>query len=109
MLRISTGLSQSLNDCQDILAEILSPNLADLSFPFLFPADYSAFPDYANIVRRPVNLSVIKDKMDNGVYESPDAFAADMRTMFVNCYRWSGQSSDITRMGKKLQVIRSLF
>lgn len=46
-----------------------------------------------------------QDKMDNRLYETPSEFAADVRLMFSNCYRYNPPDHDVVKMARQLQVL----
>lgn len=43
-------------------------------------------------------------KMDQGCYTHPKEFAADVRLMFSNCYKYNPPSHEVVYMARKLQV-----
>lgn len=42
--------------------------------------------------------------MDQREYANAEEFAADVRLMFSNCYKYNPSSHEIVYMGRKLQV-----
>lgn len=42
-------------------------------------------PDYFLIVKHPMDLGTVQDKLKRNLYPTPDEFAADMRLVFSNC------------------------
>ncbi len=61
--------------------------------------------DYFDIITNPIDLSTIKSKLYSGDYKNKNEFAADMRLMFDNCYKYNGEASDVAFVGRRLQVI----
>ena len=49
-------------------------------------------------------LSPLQKKMDAREYSSGSEFAADVRVMFTNCYKYNPPEHDVVKMGRKLQV-----
>lgn len=43
-------------------------------------------------------------KMDNREYRDSQQFAADVRLMFSNCYKYNPPDHDVVSMARKLQV-----
>lgn len=43
-------------------------------------------------------------KMDQGEYGNAKVFAADVRLMFSNCYKYNPPSNEVVHMARKLQV-----
>ena len=52
-----------------------------------------------------MDLSTIRSKLDSGEYHNKNEFAADVRLMFENCYKYNGETSDVAAMGRALQGI----
>ncbi len=61
--------------------------------------------DYHDIISHPMDLSTIKSKLESGSYQNKNEFAADMRLMFDNCYKYNGEASDVAGVGRSLQSI----
>ena len=53
-----------------------------------------------------MDLGTVKSKFDRRVYSTPDAFAADVRQIFKNCYTYNPDTHDVVAMAKKLQQVR---
>lgn len=44
-------------------------------------------------------------KLESREYAGPEDFAADVRLMFTNCYKYNPPEHDVVKMGRKLQVL----
>ncbi|NWR81707.1 BRD2 protein, partial [Centropus unirufus] len=99
-------LSEQLKYCNGILKELLSKKHAAYAWPFYKPVDASALGlhDYHDIIKHPMDLSTIKRKMENRDYHDAQEFAADVRLMFSNCYKYNPPDHDVVAMARKLQV-----
>jgi len=60
--------------------------------------------DYHDIIKKPMDLGTVKTKLEEREYNSGSEFAADVRLMFTNCYKYNPPEHDIVKMGRKLQV-----
>ena len=60
--------------------------------------------DYHEVIKKPMDLSTVKRKVENNDYASAAEFAEDTRLIFTNCYRYNSPESDVVMMAKKLQV-----
>lgn len=60
--------------------------------------------------RRPHTLStcVSQKKMDSREYPDAQGFAADIRLMFSNCYKYNPPDHEVVAMARKLQVTEAL-
>uniref|UniRef100_UPI00358FDFD2 bromodomain-containing protein 2-like n=1 Tax=Myxine glutinosa TaxID=7769 RepID=UPI00358FDFD2 len=100
-------LSEHLKYCNGILKEMFAKKHAGYAWPFYNPVDASTLGlhDYHEIVKQPMDLSTIKRKMDGREYRDTQEFAADMRLMFSNCYRYNPPDHDVVSMASELQVV----
>lgn len=80
------------------------------AWPFLNPVDSEGLGliDYYEIIKKPMDLATVRDKMDNGEYRAATEFAADVRLIFTNCYRYNQPDTNVVYMAKQLQVSSSL-
>ncbi|CAE1317378.1 Bromodomain-containing protein 4B,Bromodomain testis-specific protein,Bromodomain-containing protein 3,Bromodomain-containing protein 4,Homeotic protein female sterile,Bromodomain-containing protein 4A,Bromodomain-containing protein 2 [Acanthosepion pharaonis] len=100
-------LSEQLKHCNILLKELFAKKHAGYAWPFYKPVDAEllGLHDYHDIIKKPMDLGSIKQKMDNREYKSAAEFAEEVRTIFTNCYRYNPQDSDVVMMAKKLQDV----
>ena len=77
------------------------------AWPFYEPVDAESLglPDYHDIIKQPMDLGTVRTKMDNLQYRSPGSFAADVRLMFTNCYKYNPPDHGVVRKARKLQDV----
>lgn len=85
---------------------MLSKKHSAYAWPFYHPVDATTLGlhDYHDIIKKPMDLSTIKKKLDCREYTSPSEFASDVRLMFTNCYKYNPPEHDVVKMGRKMQV-----
>ncbi|XP_042580718.1 bromodomain-containing protein 3 isoform X10 [Cyprinus carpio] len=100
-------LNDHLKYCDTILKEMLSKKHAAYAWPFYKPVDAEALElhDYHEIIKQPMDLSTVKKKMDNREYQDAQSFAADIRLMFSNCYKYNPPDHEVVAMARKLQDV----
>ncbi|XP_018422422.1 PREDICTED: bromodomain-containing protein 3 [Nanorana parkeri] len=100
-------LTEHLKYCDSILKEMLSKKHAAYAWPFYKPVDAEALElhDYHDIIKHPMDLSTVKKKMDARDYPDAQAFAADIRLMFSNCYKYNPPDHEVVAMARKLQDV----
>ncbi|KAK1792867.1 hypothetical protein P4O66_012127 [Electrophorus voltai] len=100
-------LNENLKYCDTILKEMLSKKHAAYAWPFYKPVDAEALElhDYHEIIKQPMDLSTVKKKMDSREYQDAQSFAADVRLMFSNCYKYNPPDHEVVAMARKLQDV----
>ncbi|CAM4604834.1 unnamed protein product [Caretta caretta] len=100
-------LSEQLKHCSEILKEMFAKKHASYAWPFYKPVDITALGlnDHHDTTKCPIDLGTIKKKMDNYEYKDTQAFAADIRLMFMNCYKYNSPDHEVVAMARKLQDI----
>ncbi|MGH0149368.1 UNVERIFIED_CONTAM: hypothetical protein FKN15_015095 [Acipenser sinensis] len=100
-------LTEHLKYCDNILKEMLSKKHAAYAWPFYKPVDAEALElhDYHEIIKHPMDLSTVKKKMDGRDYQDAQGFAADIRLMFSNCYKYNPPDHEVVAMARKLQDV----
>ncbi|XP_077525745.1 homeotic protein female sterile-like isoform X5 [Haemaphysalis longicornis] len=77
------------------------------AWPFYKPVDAEllGLHDYHEIIKHPMDLGTVKQKMDNREYKSPEEFAGDVRLIFTNCYKYNPPDHEVVAMARKLQDV----
>nr|XP_019962606.1 PREDICTED: bromodomain-containing protein 4-like [Paralichthys olivaceus] len=98
---------EQLRSCARLVREMLSKKHAAYAWPFYKPVDVRALGlhDYHDIIKHPMDLSTIKKKLDNKQYRDAQEFAAEVRLMFSNCYKYNPPDHDVVSMARKLQDV----
>ncbi|XP_020488660.2 bromodomain testis-specific protein isoform X2 [Labrus bergylta] len=104
---VKVRLSEQLRCCNEILKELLSKRHSMHAWPFYTPVDAVALGlhDYHDIIKQPMDLATIKKKMDQREYGNAKEFAADVRLMFSNCYKYNPPAHGVVYMARKLQEV----
>ncbi|KAK9761922.1 transcription initiation at TATA-containing promoter protein, variant 2 [Basidiobolus ranarum] len=72
---------------------------------FLVPVNPTKLkvPDYPDIIKNPMDLGTIGNKLNDSRYHTMDQFVADMRLIFDNCYLYHGRDSIIGSLAQNLE------
>lgn len=87
-------------ECERIirgLEQIMSLSIAE---PFLVPVDLNAFPIYAMIIEYPIDLSTIKERLENKFYRRVAAIQYDVRQIEHNTRTFNEKNSNIVKFAK---------
>jgi len=52
-------------------------------------------PDYFEVVKTPMHLELVKQKLENAIYNELEACARDVRLVFQNAILYNGESSEV--------------
>ncbi|EDL83966.1 bromodomain, testis-specific [Rattus norvegicus] len=100
-------VTEQLKHCSEILKEMLAKKHLPYAWPFYNPVDVDALGlhNYYDIVKNPMDLGTIKGKMDKQEYKDACEFAADVRLMFMNCYKYNPPDHEVVTMARMLQDV----
>ncbi|KAH9413836.1 hypothetical protein DERP_009434, partial [Dermatophagoides pteronyssinus] len=73
-------------------------------WPFLEPVNTKHFPTYRKIIKKPMDFTVIKNKLQNNSYKTKEDYAADIRLMFDNCVTFNEDESPVGQAGHLLRA-----
>ncbi|XP_009332154.1 PREDICTED: bromodomain testis-specific protein [Pygoscelis adeliae] len=79
----------------------------NFSWPFHQPVDAAALnlPDYYSIIKKPMDLSTIKKRLEHNYYTKAVECIEDFKTMFLNCYLYNKPGDDIVFMAQELEKV----
>ena len=52
-----------------------------------------------------MDLGTVRKKLADSVYEDPEEVHADVKLMLNNCFVYNPSSHEVTKMGKKLDIV----
>jgi E1A/CREB-binding protein len=59
-------------------------------------------PDYFEIVKEPMDLTLVANKLEDGAYKDMASFERDTKLVFENAILFNGEDSDVGAMAKEL-------
>lgn len=71
---------------------------------FTQPVDQREVPDYYQIVKNPVDLGTIKQRLLAGVYQTPQEFEDDVRLVWSNCFLYNKRGCFVDGLGRKAEA-----
>ncbi|NWX08994.1 BRDT protein, partial [Caloenas nicobarica] len=79
----------------------------NFSWPFHQPVDAAALnlPDYYSIIKKPMDLTTIKKRLEHNYYTKAAECVEDFKTMFLNCYIYNKPGDDIVFMAQELEKV----
>ncbi|KAK6627783.1 hypothetical protein RUM44_010262 [Polyplax serrata] len=75
----------------------------DEAWPFVDPVDENYAPRYYSVIRKPMDLQRMEEKLDSGDYVTFNDFRNDFQLIVDNCRQYNGSENEYTEMVQNLQ------
>uniref|UniRef100_A0ABM5EZX0 Bromodomain adjacent to zinc finger domain protein 2B isoform X13 n=1 Tax=Pogona vitticeps TaxID=103695 RepID=A0ABM5EZX0_9SAUR len=98
--KVKRDESKDMALCSVLLSELETHEDA---WPFLLPVNLKHVPGYRKVIKKPMDFSTIREKLNSGQYPNLEAFAVDVRLVFDNCETFNEDDSDIGRAGHNMR------
>lgn len=115
--------SEQLRFCSKILSDLNKKQYYSSAYPFYEPVGTHIFdlfhfsppfnpkldwqkleiPSYPKIVKKPMDLSTMRKKLDAGEYETAPSFYDDFKLMIRNCFTFNPSGTPVNIAGQELQ------
>lgn len=119
------GSTEQLKYCSKILQELNRKQYYNIAYPFYEPVgtcryfmwrDYLltfclidwqelGIPTYPKLIKRPMDLSTIRKKLDGGEYDTAQNFYDDFKLMIRNCFIFNPSGTPVNLAGQELQKL----
>ncbi|CAG2174676.1 unnamed protein product, partial [Oppiella nova] len=93
--------SSELNSCKIILDAMEGH---EHCWPFLLPVNTKQFPTYKKIIKKPMDTTTIRSKLDASSYKNKEDFSQDVRLIFDNCVTFNEDESPVGQAGHNLRA-----
>ncbi|XP_028174185.1 bromodomain-containing protein DDB_G0270170-like [Ostrinia furnacalis] len=104
-LKTSQIFSQTEEDIQTDMYKVLEQLTAhEDAWPFMDPVEEEYAPNYYAVIRRPMDLRKMEQRLDTGYYTDFSMFKADFKLIVNNCRLYNGQDNEYTLMVDNLQA-----
>lgn len=91
---------KDLAACRQILDELEQHKDA---WPFLLPVNTKQFPSYRKFIKKPMDVSTMRTKLESNQYKGKDEFALDVRLIFDNCETFNEDDSPVGQAGHNMR------
>lgn len=91
---------KDLAACRQILDELEQHKDA---WPFLLPVNTKQFPSYRKFIKKPMDVSTMRTKLESNQYKGKDDFALDVRLIFDNCETFNEDDSPVGQAGHNMR------
>ncbi|KAG8126266.1 putative Bromodomain adjacent to zinc finger domain protein [Naja naja] len=76
----------------------------DDSWPFMKLVSKIQVPDYYDIIKKPIALNIIREKVNKCEYKVASEFIEDVELMFSNCFEYNARNTSEAKAGTRLQA-----
>lgn len=91
-IRLLEMLTALINDKED-------PRIRNF---FLFPVDTRRYSDYDMMIEVPMDLSLIRKRLENSYYSNLRSFMNDIKLIKENCCKYNDERAEITQVANQL-------
>ncbi|CAD6196672.1 unnamed protein product [Caenorhabditis auriculariae] len=95
----STDTKEKMGQLEALLKDCMRQEFA---WPFIEPVDPKEVPDYYDVIKRPMDLRTMMNKMKQRIYDHTDEVCSDFKLIFANCEQYNDEDSEIYECSKKL-------
>lgn len=118
------GTAEQLKYCGKILQELHRKQHYAIASPFYEPVGTLSYcavpllvllgyqdwqkmdlPTYPKVVKKPMDLSTMRKKLDNGEYDGQESFYDDFKLMIRNCFTFNPTGTPVNLAGSELQRV----
>jgi len=101
------GTVEQLRFCSKILTDLHKKQHWAIAHPFYEPVDHVALdiPSYPKIIKKPMDLSTMRKKLDSGDYPNVMKFYEDFKLMIRNCFLFNPSGTPVAQAGVELQKL----
>lgn len=96
-----------LKFCDEVLKELMSPKNWQANQYFIEPVDPVALniPTYFQIIKKPMDLKTVRQKLSQNNYEKAKDFEEDVRLIFKNCFKFNPEGDLVNASGHQLEEL----
>lgn len=109
LMRLEKAINPLLDDNDQVALTFILDNVVNSklktmqeSWPFLKPVNRKLVKDYYNVIKRPMDLETISNKVATHKYHSRHEFLVDIQQILENCILYNGKDSQYTQKAEQL-------
>ncbi|EQL03513.1 histone acetyltransferase GCN5 [Ophiocordyceps sinensis CO18] len=88
------------NQLLHLLNDLQNHNSA---WPFLVPVNRDDVADYYDVIKEPMDLSTMENKLEADQYATPEDFVRDAKLIFGNCRKYNNENTPYAKSANKLE------
>ncbi|KAG2160074.1 Bromodomain-containing protein [Suillus bovinus] len=99
------GTGEQLKYCGKILSDLQRKQHQTIAAPFYEPVDAVKLdiPTYYRVIKKPMDMSTMRKKLEAGEYPNASKFFDDFKLMIRNCFLFNPAGTPVNQAGIELQ------
>ncbi|EGT38233.1 hypothetical protein CAEBREN_19091 [Caenorhabditis brenneri] len=97
-------IKEKMGQIEQLLKETMRQ---ECSWPFLQPVDAKEVPDYYDVIKRPMDLRTMMNKIKQRIYNKPAEIRSDFHLILANCETYNETESEIYQLSQQLDAFVS--
>ncbi|KAJ9664164.1 histone acetyltransferase [Neophaeococcomyces mojaviensis] len=73
------------------------------AWPFAQPVNKEEVPDYYEVIKEPMDLSTMEERLQADLYPRPEDFVKDAKLIFDNCRKYNNETTPYAKSANKLE------
>ncbi|KAK5073380.1 histone acetyltransferase [Exophiala xenobiotica] len=73
------------------------------AWPFAQPVNREEVPDYYEVIKEPMDLSTMEERLQADLYPRPEDFIKDAKLIFDNCRKYNNETTPYAKSANKLE------
>ncbi|EFJ47338.1 hypothetical protein VOLCADRAFT_81516 [Volvox carteri f. nagariensis] len=99
---LSVGATDWVAKCRELIQQVIKGLKNDAAI-FMNRVNEKEVPDYYTVVKNPIWINLIIEKLDRGEYPTAQDFAEDVRLMWSNCMLYNPVNTPVRVIGEKAE------
>jgi hypothetical protein len=87
--------------CRPVLQELLDDQFGWVFKDAVDPVALN-LPDYPDVVKHPMHLELVQNRLENAIYPNMESFAKDTRLVFENAILYNGEGSEVGELAQTM-------
>ncbi|KAG8951765.1 hypothetical protein FRC03_012386 [Tulasnella sp. 419] len=99
------GTADQLKFCHRIVMDLYKKQYANFAYFFYDPVDAAMVPNYYKVIKKPMDLSTLKKKLELKEYPDAKRFYTDFKQIIKNCLHFNPEGSSVREAGQQLDRV----
>ena len=94
---------EDFETANSILNELEKQKNKKFTWPFLHPVTDIEAPGYSSIIKKPMDMATLRNKLDNRMYPNLKSFVDDLNLIVSNCKLYNSENTEVYQLGLEFE------